>query len=293
MCGSERVKDPDTAGAPPSGEGPQQQARAPDAIAADQARLRSLRESLVADELDTTSVDKKLKLLEKEAAGPPPRPGKLPHNHFEECRKASLRSEEFLQSVLEKRSLLLKRQAELQADIDAADKALCKARAAQSAAALALDAAAAALRTTAEPEDASRTPTTAASDARAGVSTAVSQLNLLLQGAANGAADGGAAYQQYLSGVSGGEPLPFVDWLLRELRTTVSGIMVHLQDATSDLDSAARGDSSTRITRARTGAATTPGAGALALLNGDSAADAHMTGDRIAPTALDVPSPVQ
>lgn len=128
--------------------------RSPEAIQADTTRLQCLKASLSIEGLSTEDLDKKIKCLEREAAGPPK---KLPHNHFENCRKVANRAATFAQNLEEKRAHIESRLSELEVDLEAAHFGLVKAQSAQLAAEQALDEAAAALR---------RAPDAEASDPR-------------------------------------------------------------------------------------------------------------------------------
>ena len=123
--------------------------RTVEVIGADRDRLQRLRDAMAADGIDVEPVEKKLRALDREAEGPPK---KLPHNQFEECRKASAKADAFVKALEEKLTSISQRLAELRSDEAAAERALAKAREQQSEAVKALDAAAAALRPATAPE---------------------------------------------------------------------------------------------------------------------------------------------
>ncbi len=112
-------------------------------IAADRGRLQQLRGALAADGFGTEEIDKKLKALEREAAGPPQ---KLPHKRYEEARKAVTRAKELADSLEGKRDSLAQRLDELTTDAACVDRALQKAREQHADATKALEAAASALQ---------------------------------------------------------------------------------------------------------------------------------------------------
>ena len=97
--------------------------------------------------MDATEVDRRIKAVDREAAGPQQ---KLLHNRFDECREALKKADTQVQALEEKRASGQERLGELQADLDAASRGLAKAEAAQAAARHALEEAAAALLTDAE-----------------------------------------------------------------------------------------------------------------------------------------------
>ncbi len=140
ICSLPRVA---SASGSPDGEAGRPAARTPEMIEADRQRLLRLRQALEVDKLSVDDVDKRLKALEREAAGPAT---KLPHNWFEDCRKAAAKADACVAALEEKQTSVQRRLEELQADADAAERALAKAREQQAEAAKARDEAATALR---------------------------------------------------------------------------------------------------------------------------------------------------
>ena len=92
-------------------------------ISAERERLLAIKAALEQVKMDVTEVDRRIKALDREAAGPQQ---KLPHNRFDECRRALKKADAHVQALEEKRASCQERLGELQADLDAASRGLAK-----------------------------------------------------------------------------------------------------------------------------------------------------------------------
>ena len=166
-------------------------ARSPEAIAADRQRLQLLKTAMEADGLATEEIDKKLRALRREEEGPAP---KLPHNQYEECRKAVARADALVSAMSDKRDSVGQRLDELMTDAACVDRALSKAREEQAEAAFALEKAAAALQ-----------PTCSAQGTPPALQTVLTSLQQIQDALQNGTVDkyigdAPSLYQEYLNG---------------------------------------------------------------------------------------------
>ncbi len=135
LCTSQRAQSP-VAAVPGAGA-----SRSPEAITTERATLLQLKQAMLNAGLPTSDIERRLEVLEREEAPP-----KLPHNLYDEKRRALARAEGLVKTLESKHESLEQRLAELKADLAATEAGLAKARALHVTAVGECDAAAAALR---------------------------------------------------------------------------------------------------------------------------------------------------